>query len=475
MALTRIPNHLDLPGEVGSGVTFVTSSLDLSSGSSYDVTLADLRQFDFDTNDDGRHLLGETITLDDGAISTTLDGNVQVVTANLTLDDGSVISWANNIRVMPLANGEYLWYVVSVPPEYEDAIIESIEIVSSYEGNAQLGTYSPSSIDLRNGIVDGTDNADQIDENYSGDPGGDYVDNDDNTAAGVDAGGAAGSDDDLIEAYGGNDVVFSRDGNDTVYGGTGNDTIEGGAGSDSLSGGDGADLLRGDFAAGNWTLPGAGADTLDGGAGNDTLFGGNGDDELFGGTEHDVLQGELGNDLVDGGAGDDYLMGDSSNSSNTGGNDTIYGRDGFDAIDGGAGDDLIDGGVGNDTVWGDFGLYDNENNGADTIHGGGGNDLLHGNFGDDSITGDDGDDTLYGNGGITRRAEFLASLITIFWTAAPGMTRSTVALEMIRYPAGQGWIRSGADLVTTRSRVATMTTRFPETTDLPLGLVATTP
>ncbi|MGI3164848.1 Hint domain-containing protein [Pseudooceanicola sp. 200-1SW] len=82
-----------------------------------------------------------------------------------------------------------------------------------------------------------------MDAAYNGDPDADFVDNNDNTAAGVDAGGVEGSNDDLIEAYGGDDSVDAGLGDDTVYGGAGDDTIHGGTGNDIMFGGSGDDIF----------------------------------------------------------------------------------------------------------------------------------------------------------------------------------------------------------------------------------------
>lgn len=69
-----------------------------------------------------------------------------------------------------------------------------------------------------------------------------------------------------------------------------------------------------------------------GGAGNDYLFGGSGTDWLFGGDGNDALYGHTGDDLLLGGSGDDWLFGGS-------GNDILGGGDGFDYLDGQGGCD----------------------------------------------------------------------------------------------------------------------------------------
>lgn len=275
------------------------------------------------------------------------------------------------------------------------------------------------------GIVEGTAGADLINTAYLGDPEGDRVDSGDNTAAGVAAGGVAGSDDDLIQGFGGNDTIQAGNGNDTIYAGDGADSVRGGAGNDVIYGyGDtlggtddgSADYLIGE--AGNDEIHGgAGNDTLEGGAGDDTLYGGDGDDVLNGGNGLDSLFGGDGNDSISGGGGSDYIEGGEGNDTIQGGysdpntpeNDTIYGGGGNDFIDANVGDDWVDAGDGDDTVsasYGDDTVYGGAGNdlitgadGNDVLHGGSGNDTLRGGSGDDIVNGDDGDDVIQGNQG----------------------------------------------------------------------------
>jgi hypothetical protein len=76
----------------------------------------------------------------------------------------------------------------------------------------------------KDGIVEGTNGADLIDANYTGDPEGDRVDANDAILPG-DTGNM-----DVIIAGNGNDTVFAGDGGDEVYGGGGKDWVDGGAG-----------------------------------------------------------------------------------------------------------------------------------------------------------------------------------------------------------------------------------------------------
>ena len=184
--------------------------------------------------------------------------------------------------------------------------------------------------------VEGTAGDDRIDTNYGNDPEGDRVDAND---------AADGSNDDLIEGYGGNDLIYG-DGNGGG-GGTGNDTIYGGDGDDTVIGEGGDDTLFGD--AGDDFLNGVeGDDTLYGGAGNDSVEAGTGNDTVFGGAADDSLNGDRGDDTVYGGDGDDYIRGSF-------GNDTVYGGLGDDYVWGGFGDDIhvVENDFGNDTYFGD--------------------------------------------------------------------------------------------------------------------------
>ncbi|MGH1367596.1 MAG: M10 family metallopeptidase C-terminal domain-containing protein [Maritimibacter sp.] len=144
-------------------------------------------------------------------------------------------------------------------------------------------------------------------------------------------------------------VVLAWGGNDLVSGGGGSDEMRGHGGDDYMTGDDGDDFLYG----------GADDDNLLGNAGNDWLAGHGGDDELFGGAGDDKLYADWGNDALDGGAG----------------NDKLFGGDGTDTLQGGLGDDHLRGG-----------------NGNDTLGGGAGNDWLMGQGGTDEIYGGAGSD-----------------------------------------------------------------------------------
>lgn len=284
-------------------------------------------------------------------------------------------------------------------------------------------TYETNAV-LPDGIVEGTAGADLIDVTYTGDPEGDRIDNNDNTGAGVTAGGVAGSNDDLVQGFAGNDTIKSGLGNDTVYAGDGADSVDGGAGddvlygygdtlnghddgsNDTLLGGDGKDSIYGgagdDLIYGDTTIPNGtvgAADFIDGGDGNDTIYGGAGNDTIHGGAGDDWITGNTGNDLIYGGDGNDTIVGGGIDDG-TGQNDTIYGGAGNDSIEANIGDDLVYGGTGDDRILageGDDTVYGED--GKDTIYGNEGNDYLDGGNHDDYITGGHGDDTVLGGAG----------------------------------------------------------------------------
>ena len=310
------------------------------------------------------------------------------------------------------------------------------------------------------GTVSGTAGNDRIDVNYTGDPEGDMIDNNDAVV------GNAGSNDDIVEAGDGNDVVLTGLGDDTVFGGTGNEEIwlgsgddtafgesgddwmHGQSGDDELYGGDGDDMLFGE--GDNDTLDGgADNDLLEGGSGSDTLTGGDGVDTVRGGNDRDFIIGGDDGDIVDGGAGgDDYdildLTGEGpfrvvnevpdSNGNGTDGtiefldadgnvtgsfdfteieeiigdridpDGTVHGTDGNDTINPGFVDpqnDTVDGADGDDDII-EAGAGDdtvNAGEGNDTVFGGDGADSIDGGNGDDVLNGEDGDDTIRGRDG----------------------------------------------------------------------------
>lgn len=186
-------------------------------------------------------------------------------------------------------------------------------------------------------VVEGTGSADLIDGNYTGDPEGDRIDNNDAADGGNDDVVFAGAGDDTVLGGAGADEIHGEDGNDSVDGGAGDDTLYGAAGNDTLDGGDGNDSMEG-FTGSDSLSGGVGDDYLDGGTEADTLIGGDGNDTLLAGSD-------VADDYLDGGAGNDSL-------SAGGGNDTLLGGTGDDVIFAAEGDDLIvmADDFGNDTI-----------------------------------------------------------------------------------------------------------------------------
>lgn len=306
-----------------------------------------------------------------------------------------------------------------------------------------VGTEPPPE---RDGIVSGTPGDDLIDLDYTGDPDGDRVDNQDALLPG------AAPDDDSIRAGDGDDTVFAGLGDDEVTGGDGNDSIFGEAGNDTID--SGAPLATGplpdlgfppdvpmdpipdndlDFVDGgdgdDVISTGDDADTIQGGAGNDMIDAGIDADSVTGGTGDDTIIGSEGSDTIAAGSGDDLVYGgldprfpdalnipdatdpvldngDDLISGGTG-NDTIFGQDDNDTISGNAGDDLIDGGIDNDSLEGNTGndtIFGGDGDDTirgladqDSLEGGAGADVINGGFGDDFVSGGDGDDVLRGN------------------------------------------------------------------------------
>ncbi|MEP0991294.1 MAG: cadherin-like domain-containing protein [Tateyamaria sp.] len=371
----------------------------------------------------------EAVTFDVVANDTDVDGDDLTIT-DASSPDGTVEINGDELTFTPTPGFEgdaEVTYTISDGNGGEDTAVWTI-------------TVEEQPLD---GIVEGTDGDDLIDDSFADDPEGDMVDNNDEILPGE------GPNDDIIEAGGGNDTVIAGEGDDDVFGGTGDDQIHGGTGDDILRGEDGEDTING----------GAGDDTVDGGSSDDVINTGDGSDEVIGGDGNDVidtgnddLAPDLGfpnddgtpvpgfpfgfaadenpdNDLdfVDGGAGDDTIstgddadtiIGGDGNDVIDGGidDDSITGDDGSDRIVGGEGNDSIDAGLGNDTIFAgndpDLGLDqlniedDGSNplfpgdprpdNGRDTVDGGEGDDLIFGADDDDVLLGGAGQDTIDG-------------------------------------------------------------------------------
>lgn len=309
---------LDLSGTT-TGVTVDMSGADPEAGTVSDGTsTATFSEIENIALGGGR----DTVVLADGSGSDTVSGfdtadsgdgtaNDQLDVSGLTSDGGTTPVTTDDVTVTDDGAGNA---VLTFPGG------ESITLVgvapTSVDSAAELEAIGiPAAVMPLDYIVEGTGGDDTIDVGYTGDPEGDQVDNSD---------AADGSQDDVIEAYGGNDSVDAGLGNDSVDGGSGNDTIFGAAGDDTILGGTGADSIFGN-EGNDSILGGDGADTIDGGTGNDTILGGDGGDSINGGSGDDVIQGGL---------GDDFLRGSFGNDSITGnvGNDTLWGGFGDDTL-----------------------------------------------------------------------------------------------------------------------------------------------
>ncbi|SEM97722.1 Hemolysin-type calcium-binding repeat-containing protein [Gemmobacter aquatilis] len=164
---------------------------------------------------------------------------------------------------------------------------------------------------------------------------------------------ASGAGNDRVEGSGGNDTLFGEADHDRLSGGDGADRLDGGTGDDSLLGGADNDTLFGGEGQDELTDT-EGANVLAGGAGNDTLRGGAGNDRLRGDDDADLLLGRAGADSLVGGAGDDGIGGSEGRDTLEGsaGDDTLQGGTGGDRLVGGTGHDRLEGNEGDDTLIG---------------------------------------------------------------------------------------------------------------------------
>ena len=307
----------------------------------------------FSTVTAGQIAAGDTATIGGTAYSVS---SVSDYEAELTNGTGSLETVSGKILHLDDGAGGTLTYMLFSDdfldkPNITQAVIDFVSLgaflpVAQYSGN-DIVTIKPP----MNYVVEGSDGADYIDTGYTGDPGGDRVDANDN---------AAGSNDDVIDAGGGNDTVYAGLGNDSVLGGLGDDSLLGGDGNDTLLGGDGNDVLEGQL----------GDDSMVGGAGHDRFYAHEGDDTIIGGEGNDTVEAHDGNDLIYGDAGNDSLIGQA-------GDDTIYGGAGNDFLQGSYGEDVIIGGTGDDYLWGGY---------NDDLF------IIENDFGNDTIAGEDVDE-----------------------------------------------------------------------------------
>ncbi len=358
---------------------------------------------DADTTDEDT-----AVTIDVLANDTDVDGDTLTLSAVGTPANGTA----------EIVNGK----IVYTPNAGFDGTDSFTYTVTDPDGLTDTATVTVTVSDTiqPDGIVEGTSGDDLIDDDYDGDPNGDFVDNEDSLDD--------QDDDDVIRAYSGDDTVIAGSGDDTVDGGDGSDSINGNSGDDSItSGADGTpdkaaaipgvdddadpendrDIVYGD--TGNDTIStGDDADTVYGGQGDDLLRPGIDDDEVYGGSGDDLIEDIQGSDEIYGGDGNDTIKagidtfsdyeGDDPNLPNplypgalsdpdkTDGMDTVYGGAGHDVIETGDDADRIFGGSGDDTI--NAGIDD------DYVEGGEGNDSIIGGHGSDTIWGQTGDDYI---------------------------------------------------------------------------------
>lgn len=418
----------------------------------------------------------DDLTFEDGYVET---GGLQTLAQDVTINGTTYLAGTalQNEFSLVDANGHEIW-VLSIggtnvgfvyPAAHDPAVGETFTPTTGRDGDATdsgdgvSSSESYRTMDTRDGVVEGTAAHDNIDAAYTGDPGGDQID--DGFGYGPDGNAnvvVAGEGNDTVAAGLGDDTVYGQAGNDFLDGQAGQDTLYGGAGADAVLGGEGNDVIEG--GGGNDSLAGqAGHDTVSGGDGDDYLFLGAGNDVLEGGSGSDqfvasdgfghdtVTGGELGNDAdyldfsdlttgvtltfsateagtatasgntvafseienfwlsdqadsVDGTASTGYMgigAGAGNDTVFTGaGDDIVLGGAGHDSIDAGSGADAVDGGAGSDTIRGGTGDDDLSGGlGSDSLEGGDGNDTLAGGDDNDVLQGQAGNDTLSGDNG----------------------------------------------------------------------------
>ena len=120
--------------------------------------------------------------------------------------------------------------------DFDIAGVSRMDVVLPNSGglDALVFDSAPIGPDVRDdeldGIVDGTNQAETIDLDYTGDPEGDRIDAGDAILPGE------GPDDDIVDARAGDDVIKAGLGDDDVFAGRGDDTVEGESGDDRIFG-----------------------------------------------------------------------------------------------------------------------------------------------------------------------------------------------------------------------------------------------
>ncbi|MFT6024077.1 MAG: Ca2+-binding RTX toxin-like protein [Ascidiaceihabitans sp.] len=152
--------------------------------------------------------------------------------------------------------------------DFNTSGVYSMEVTLAGSGAVDNLVFDQANSDaVLDGIVDGTNDGELIDVNYDGDPEGDMIDNNDEILAGENP------QDDIVDAFGGNDTVIAGEGDDDVYAGSGDDSVDGGTGDDLIYGDsnlrDGVASSQSDDKVLDWGTLGYGTE-LPGGASIDT-------------------------------------------------------------------------------------------------------------------------------------------------------------------------------------------------------------
>lgn len=223
--------------------------------------------------------------------------------------DGTIVGWTDgNTGNTDTMSTVTVYSTIFDPSLNGQSVTFKIMKVGSDKDELFIDNAQASYVSLANGIVEGTNMADNIDIGYT-DSDGDIVDGSDGT-------------NDKIHGYSGHDIINAGSGRDTVLGDSGRDTLFGDGGADELDGG-------------------GGNDSIDGGVGADTIYASSGSDEIDGGGNSDTYSAV--------GAQTIWLAkltvnvdnaGDGSVIKSTGGTDTVSNMETFIADESGQLDNI---------------------------------------------------------------------------------------------------------------------------------------
>lgn len=275
-------------GGYGNDITYGGIGNDTMTGSDGDDAVYG------DEGDDS--LLGSigNDTLYGGAGNDSMEGEADADTfyggANDTVIGGETVTTGTDNDTLYVTNVAQVVFATD-DPENGTVYFNDGTTLNFYQIEHVIADGTP--VVTPNYIVEGTAAGEVIDTAYTGDPGGDMIDANDNQT---------GTNGDLVMAGAGNDSIYSGDGADTVQGEDGDDLIDSGSGADEVYGGDDNDQIAGGDDADS-LYGGDGADTLSGGAGNDLIDGGSGADTMQGGAGDDTfhLSTGFGTDTITGG------------------------------------------------------------------------------------------------------------------------------------------------------------------------------